>query len=178
LYFICCKILNVLPGADAEDIKIAYRKLAKELHPDINHSVKAQEYFVIMKNAYHYLLEHTYTKEEAEILFNAKHKKEQIAKIKFEQAIRFHPNPYSSKTLREILISSALARSIYYLFHLLFISVGIFLVFKPVYNIFYYNADPRTNTFSAYLSVVFGFLFGIILTTCFLYTGIKYMRRR
>jgi hypothetical protein len=170
--------LNVEPGADSENIKIAYRKLAKELHPDLNPSVKAQEYFVIMQNAYHYLLEHPYSKEEVELLLKLRQKKEQIAKIKFEHAIRFHPNPYSSKPLKEILASSALARSIYFLFHILFISAGIYLIFKPVYNIVYYNIDPRTNSFSAYLSVVFAFFFGIIITVSFLCTGIKLIRRR
>jgi hypothetical protein len=178
LYFICCKILNIEPGADSEDIKIAYRKLAKELHPDLNPSEKAQEYFIIMQNAYQYLLKHTYTKEEVDFLLKAKQLKEQIIKINLKQATRFRHNPYSSKTLSEILEFSLAARSIYYLFHILFVSVGIYLIFKPIYNIMYYNVDPRTDSFSAYLSVIFAFLFGIILTISFLYSGLRYIRRR
>jgi hypothetical protein len=170
--------LNVQPGADFADIKAAYRKLAKELHPDLNPSEKAQEFFIVMQNAYNYLIEHPYTKEEVDILLRARQKREQITKINFEKAIRFRPNAYSSKTLREILISSAMARGIYFLFHFLFIILGIYLIFKPIYNVIYYNVDPRTNTFSGYLTICFAFFFGIILTVSFLYTGIKFIRRR
>jgi uncharacterized membrane protein len=31
MYFVCCKILGIKPGADEETIKAAYRKSAKEL---------------------------------------------------------------------------------------------------------------------------------------------------
>jgi len=161
-----------------EEIKNAYRKLAKELHPDLNPSDKAQECFIIMQNAYHYLLDHPYTKEEVGILLKAQQKKEHLTKINFEQAIRFHPNPNSSKTLREILAYSATARRMYFLFHCLFLSAGIYLIFRPLYNIIYYNVDPRINAFSAYLSVGFAIFFGIIITASFLYTGIQFIRRR
>ena len=60
MYLFCCKILGVKPGADIETIKAAYRKSAKELHPDVSTSEKAHEYFTILQNAYEYLLNHPY----------------------------------------------------------------------------------------------------------------------
>lgn len=46
------KILGVNTQADAEEIKRAYRKLARELHPDVNKDPQAQERFKQVNEAY------------------------------------------------------------------------------------------------------------------------------
>jgi molecular chaperone DnaJ len=45
-------ILNVSPQATPEEIKKAYRKLARELHPDVNPSEDAHEKFTAVQAAY------------------------------------------------------------------------------------------------------------------------------
>ena len=51
------KILNIPSGSSKEDIKIAYRRLAKKLHPDINKGcvLKAKE-FIKVNEAYKELM--------------------------------------------------------------------------------------------------------------------------
>jgi hypothetical protein len=178
VYFICCKILGIEPGSDVETIKTAFRKLAKELHPDLNPSEKAHHYFIIVQNAYQYLLEHPYTKQDVAILLRQKQYEKYHTKISFENAIRFKPNPLSRATLSEVLKYSMLARILYALFHILFITMGIYLIYRPVYNLFYYPVDVKLNPFGPYLVLWFGLIIGVIITTIFLFTGVKFLRNR
>ncbi|MBZ2174241.1 DnaJ domain-containing protein [Schnuerera sp. xch1] len=50
-----CDLLNVSYSADKYQIKLAYRKKAKEYHPDINKSANATEMFQKVNNAYEFL---------------------------------------------------------------------------------------------------------------------------
>jgi molecular chaperone DnaJ len=49
------EILGVARNASSEEIKKAYRKLARELHPDVNDSEDAQERFKMVTHAYEVL---------------------------------------------------------------------------------------------------------------------------
>ncbi len=49
------QILGVEVGASKEEIKKAYRRLAKEWHPDVNPDPKAKEHFREINEAYHIL---------------------------------------------------------------------------------------------------------------------------
>ncbi len=49
-------ILGLYPGASLREIKSAYRKKAKEFHPDMNKSSGTHENFVRVNEAYTYLL--------------------------------------------------------------------------------------------------------------------------
>ncbi|MDO5715323.1 MAG: DnaJ domain-containing protein [Tissierellia bacterium] len=50
-----CDILGVAYGADKYEIKLAYRKKAKQYHPDINKADNAKEMFQKVNNAYEFL---------------------------------------------------------------------------------------------------------------------------
>ncbi|RME10483.1 MAG: molecular chaperone DnaJ, partial [Aquificota bacterium] len=47
--------LGVARGASKEEIKKAYRRLAREWHPDVNHDPQASERFREINEAYHIL---------------------------------------------------------------------------------------------------------------------------
>lgn len=50
------KILGVLPGATQEEIKKAYRALARKYHPDVNKEPGAEERFKKINEAYSTLM--------------------------------------------------------------------------------------------------------------------------
>ena len=50
------KILEIKSGSTVDDIKKAYRKKAREFHPDINPSPDAKESFIACTEAYEFLL--------------------------------------------------------------------------------------------------------------------------
>ena len=52
---IYCRMLNVAPGASAKEIKLAYRKLAFEYHPDRNTNSDSEEKFKDITEAYEIL---------------------------------------------------------------------------------------------------------------------------
>jgi hypothetical protein len=61
-------ILGLTPDASVEDIKKAYRIKARQYHPDINHASDAKELFIIITEAYDFLIsyhEKIKTDEEA-----------------------------------------------------------------------------------------------------------------
>ena len=52
------EILGISKDADQEEIKLAFRKLAKKYHPDLNHKDKnAKEKFIKLKEAYDTLID-------------------------------------------------------------------------------------------------------------------------
>jgi len=51
-------ILQVSPDAGKEDIQAAFRRLAKQYHPDVNKSPDAQQVFCEIHEAYAYLIHH------------------------------------------------------------------------------------------------------------------------
>jgi tetratricopeptide (TPR) repeat protein len=53
----CYRLLGLRTGASYEDIKAAYRRLARQLHPDINPGdQQSQEKFIQVNEAYRFLL--------------------------------------------------------------------------------------------------------------------------
>lgn len=50
------EILGLEPGADESAIKIAYRKLSKRYHPDINKEADAKDKFIEIHEAYKFLI--------------------------------------------------------------------------------------------------------------------------
>ena len=51
-------ILGISPDASTKEIKLAYLRLAKQYHPDINHSPDAQKQFIRISQAYTYIMKH------------------------------------------------------------------------------------------------------------------------
>ena len=50
------RVLGLSPEASVEEIKKAYRKKARQYHPDINHDADAKELFIIITEAYDFLI--------------------------------------------------------------------------------------------------------------------------
>ncbi len=179
MYLICCKILGVKPGSDQETIKAAYRRSAKELHPDVNTSEQAHEYFTILQNAYQYLVEHPYSAEEVIQIQRAEIIKNYIKKKKARANAYYTRNSIAERySLTEVLSNSRTARVLYIVFHVLFLLVGLILIIHSIYDALFFSFEGRTHIFAAYFAVIFGFIFGLLITAIFLYTGISFIRNR
>jgi len=178
VYFTCCKILGVEPGSDPEIIKSAFRKTAMELHPDHNSSEKAHQYFILVKNAYHYLMDHPYSKEEVAYM-------EQLA------GRRKRPSPSNNEhrnfssyyrertyTLSQILKQSLTARILFIFFHIIFLIIGIYLIIRPIYDILFYPMDERSNFISAYFTLASALFLGIVITLIFVFSAYNYLHNR
>jgi len=50
-------ILGISVNSTIEEIKKAYRKKAREFHPDLNHSADAEERFIMATEAYEFLID-------------------------------------------------------------------------------------------------------------------------
>lgn len=54
----CYRLLELTTSANLEDIKTSYRRLARQLHPDVNpHNTQAQDKFIRITEAYKILLQ-------------------------------------------------------------------------------------------------------------------------
>lgn len=51
------EILGVSPDAAPDEIRTAYRRLAKQYHPDVNHDPDAGERFIAIQQAYETLID-------------------------------------------------------------------------------------------------------------------------
>ncbi len=178
MYFTCCKILGVEPGADPETIKTAFRKSAKELHPDHNPSEKAHTYFIMVKNAYHYLIDHPYSKEEVEYM-------EKLARAEEEETKQYtgtYRSPRYPKertyTLREVLKYSLTARVLFIFFHIIFLIIGVFLIVRPIADAIHFPVDEDTNILAAYVTLIIALFFGILITAIFSLSGYNFLRNR
>jgi hypothetical protein len=64
------KILGLPVNSTVEQIKKAYRKKAREFHPDLNHSPDAKECFIMVTEAYEFLIENHKQNEFDEEAYN------------------------------------------------------------------------------------------------------------
>ena len=178
MYFTCCKILGVEPGADPETIKSAFRKSAKELHPDHNPSEKAHGYFIMVKNAYHYLIDHPYSKEEIAYMEKLARASEEESQNTMEHNITPRFPKERTYTLRQVLEYSIIARILFIFFHIMFLVIGVFLIVRPISDAIKYRVDEDTNMIAAYFTLVIALFFGILITSIFLFSAYNYFRNR
>jgi hypothetical protein len=50
------RVLDLQRGCSLDEIKKAYRKKAREYHPDINHAPEAKDMFILVTEAYEFLI--------------------------------------------------------------------------------------------------------------------------
>lgn len=54
----CCNILGITKNAGELEIKSAFKRMAKRIHPDVNRTPDAQQQFIILQNAYRQSLQY------------------------------------------------------------------------------------------------------------------------
>lgn len=129
------EILNLKPPANEEEIKQAYRNLAKKFHPDVNPDPDAHQRFLEISEAYEYLLEELkhsnrriiYDQDEVftheyieEMRRRAKERAREKARIRLEKLQKEHEAFQESGLYDFVLILKYLGRYV-----LLFICLGL-----------------------------------------------------
>jgi hypothetical protein len=168
-------ILQLPKDATLDDVKRSYRRLARQYHPDVNHSADAQDKFIAITEAYeylsHYLTEKqelsSYTKEEvsnmeAQIIIDEwlRAERERIRERARKHAgmhySQFKKTDYYKTTeARQNLVVSILA-----------IALGLFVMGGSVLgSIKVLTENDKLRNINYIGSTVVIFIFGLILTS-------------
>ncbi len=67
----CYQLLGIDRGASLDQLKAAYRSLARKLHPDLNPGVDAHQHFIALNQAYQILLDKAQTPSNQAIPANS-----------------------------------------------------------------------------------------------------------
>jgi hypothetical protein len=164
-------ILKLNLNADERAIKKNYRKLAFQFHPDLNKSKNAEQQFILIKQAYEYLI-NSQIEGVYETAFDKLNKQEQKRKEdkeyrKYRSYYQRRQNPnfqekaaYERNKIFEELKSSGyymFGKVLYYIVLVLYLFFGTIIFFIPI---IYAIAVPKLKSFlMAIPFLIVGFLF-------------------
>jgi curved DNA-binding protein CbpA len=161
-------LLDLRPGANADEIKKAYRLKAKLYHPDANHEPDAHFQFIRIKEAF-------------DILLKIKHLENYR---KYQQSRFYHPqDPYFSSSRQyhthfssthlkhdraengdlNDFLASKVGHAIYLGVHIFFIIIGLLIFAGPIFNLMTRGFDPYVSRFDSLFATVAAMVFGIIM---------------
>ena len=92
------RVLELSPEASVEEIKKAYRKKARQFHPDINHGADAKELFILITEAYDFLLSyHERIRSDEEAYYKAMEEWRKYRQVRSrKRATAYARAPYST----------------------------------------------------------------------------------
>lgn len=161
------KILGLSGEVSVSQIKKAYRQMAKMYHPDVNKSPNANELFLLINEAYIYLVNYKsgkydvpktrdaqkpdfsydeWLKKERE---RAKAKAAYHAKQKYEEFMQ-------SKTYKSAMLINAFSDYI-------FIALALVMIIVPIMMFVQKGLDPK-NPINSIIAMFFSILIGIVMT--------------
>jgi len=136
------QILQIPETAKIQEIKSAYRRLAKKFHPDLNKSPNAQDNFILVNEAYEFLIRlNTAPTITTRNRAQQKHSKEQVYKkwIEHERAKARARAAYEAKRKFEQFRKSPIYKTtqiIYNFYDLFSISVGLLIIVASIIGLF------------------------------------------
>lgn len=143
-------LLDIPANASEDEIRRAYRKKAKELHPDVNKSPDAHNTFLLLHKAYETLIN-----KDRRILYNQRDtrdpytayqewiKQQQIkadyaAKIKFQQFLLKKERFRNSKLYYPALVGLYVATGFCYIFGTILISVCSYMIVQTHFMLIFF----------------------------------------
>jgi len=138
-------VLGITPNSTESEIRMAYRRLAKQYHPDVNKAKNAHEKFIEISEAYEFLISHSLQQKEsseseeqtasdyrASEEYNrfrqaAREKAEQHAKMRFEAFKKQHEAFQKSGLNDLILLFTVISR-------IAIIPLFLFLLLLPIWT--------------------------------------------
>ena len=138
MYKKACKILDVRIGAGQDEIKQAYRTLAKQYHPDVSDLPKTGEKFILIKSAYKYLsFPGSYSRYLNRQRFINKKREEHIKKTAVYQMVKdYHQKKEGAMPDFPPLVGW-FASFLVKIYDYIFIYLGIFMILAPPLYFFF-----------------------------------------
>lgn len=164
--------LGLQPGSSVEEIKKAYRKMARLYHPDLNHSPEAKDLFIGATEAYEFLIawhnklqseEHTY--EQA---MENWRKYRQVRSRK--RATAYARAPYSTFTNTKFYKTTRIFDATIIMFSLI---ISLMVI---VFSIFGYNYRSHHPIPGEEKPTIFGLVMLLILGAVFFAVSFIYLR--
>ena len=142
------EILGVAPTATDEEIRKAYRRMAKQVHPDVNKSKDAHAKFLLLTKAFEALINkkttgsysHTQTRQSSHDPFYAYNEwiRKQKARAEFEAYIRYQQFTQKRERFRKSFIYYPTLWFIYIATGFCYL-LGTGIILLCCYLIFYYH---------------------------------------
>lgn len=141
------QILDVPPGSTQEAVKVAYRKKAKQYHPDVNRSPNAHQQFLLIQNAYLMLTDDSYrVKRYKKYADKYEQQKRKEAEQKRKHAEWVHAwRAYQRKKQREQELAEEERHhsNFFLIYNWFLLAVGLYiLIMPPIYMLSFYSEEP------------------------------------
>ena len=167
-------ILEVSPDSGILEIKRAFRKKAKKLHPDLNKDPGAQENFILVNEAYEFLMKHynqpgfkskkTTEERHRDWVENEKAKARKYAAQQAKREFEKYKNSKLYKT----------ANLLYSLYDYFALAIGLFIIFAAIFGLHLQKDFEEGYTLSSVIAGVSLILIGGL----FIYFSIMSLRSR
>ena len=166
------RILDLEPSASEADIKQAYRRLAKQWHPDVNGAAQARMRFIEVNEAYEFLMDprrrdlysRRTTIDERERLRREMLYKQWVAQQ--QQQARNKAQRYAERPMDEFVNSPIYkaAMRVSHVYNYIFIAVGIIITFGPGIKYLMMTAEELEERQVTTASVVTPMIMGALFT--------------
>lgn len=167
-------ILEISPGSGVLEIKKAFRKKAKKFHPDLNKNSGAQENFILINEAYEFLMKHynqpgfkskkTTEERHRDWVEKEKAKSRKYAAHQAQKRFEKYKNSKLYKT----------ANVLYYIYDYYALVIGLFIIFATILGLHLQKDFEEGYTLS---SVITGVLL-IFIGGLFVYFSIMSIQSR
>ena len=162
-------LLNLNPGASADEIKRAYRLKAKLYHPDANKAPEAHFQFIRIKEAFDILL------KVKHLEYYKRYQRPRFYHPRdpyFQSAHHYYANHHTTthtkhspddKTDMNDFMNRKVGRTIYLFIHVLFILTGLLIFTGPLFTFMTRGFDPYGSLFDSLFAMVVVMAFGVIM---------------
>jgi hypothetical protein len=164
--------LGLKPGSSVEDIKKAYRKMARLYHPDLNHSPDAKDFFIGATEAYEFLIAwHNKIQSDEQTYEQAMEDWRKYRQVRSrKRATAYARAPYNTFTNTKFYKTTRIFDATIILFSLI-ISVMVI-----VFSIFGYNYRNHHPIPGVEKPTIFGLVMLLILGVIFFAVSFIYLR--
>lgn len=157
-------ILQIPETAKIQEIKSAYRRLAKKFHPDLNKSPDAQEHFIVVNEAYEFLIRLNTVSARPASRAHTRPSKEQAYKqwVKNERSKARARAAREAKKKFDQFKKSPIYKTtqmIYYYYDIFSIGIGVLIIIASIAGLFGdYHSEKGIQTNHVIASIFLTFL--------------------